>query len=315
VLGTAAEHFTRNVPVVAPAARAEEVHRLLASARFESVRDIAVCEGERLAGLVRIEDVLCAAPGTPVSEIMDAQPPFVGPGVDQEVAAWAMVRHGESSLALVDERGRFAGLIPPHRMLEVLLREHEEDLARLSGFLHDTRAARLASEEPVWQRLRHRLPWLLVGLVGALASSLLVSRFEGALARTIELAYFLPAIVYLADAVGTQTEALIVRGLSIGVPIGRIVRRELWTGGLVGAVLAGIFLPFALGFWAQPGLAATVAVAVLAACGTATLAGMGLPWLLSRLGQDPAFGSGPLATVLQDLLSIGIYFGVAALIL
>jgi magnesium transporter len=315
VLGTAAEHFTRSVPVVSPRARAGEVRELLERTRFESVRDIAVCDDERLVGLARIEDVLCAGSETAVSELMDASPPFVGPGVDQEIAAWAMVRHGESSLALVDERGRFRGLIPPHRMLEVLLREHEEDLARLSGFLHDTRAARLASQEPVRRRLGHRLPWLIVGLLGALASSLLVSGFERELTQTLALAYFLPAIVYLADAVGTQTEALIVRGLSVGVPIGRIARRELLTGGLVAVALAAICLPFSWLSFGQAGLAATVALSALAACGTASLLGMGLPWLLARLGQDPAFGSGPLATVLQDLLSILIYLGTAKLVL
>src|SRR3990170_111561 len=99
---------------------------------------------------------------------MDADPQVVAPGVDQEVAAWKAVQHGETSLAVVDAEGRFAGFIPPGRLLAVLLWEHDEDMARLGGFVRDTAAARTASEEPVARRFWHRLPWLMVGLLGAL---------------------------------------------------------------------------------------------------------------------------------------------------
>jgi magnesium transporter len=165
---------------------------------------------------------------------MDAKPPVVSPGVDQEVAAWTAVRHGESSLAVVDERGRFLGLIPPRRLLEVLLSEHEEDMARVVGVLVTGTEARLAAEEAVMRRLWHRIPWLLIGLVGAILSADLVSLFHAQLEKHVILAFFVPGIVYLADAVGTQTETLVIRGLSVGIPIARTVRRELITGALVG---------------------------------------------------------------------------------
>jgi len=94
---------------------------------------------------------------------MDRDPPVVVPGTDQEVAAWATVDHGETSLAVVDDSGCFIGLVPPRGLLAVLLSEHEEDLVRLSGVLHSTSAARRASEEPVGRRIAHRLPWLASG--------------------------------------------------------------------------------------------------------------------------------------------------------
>jgi magnesium transporter len=230
------------------------------------------------------------------------------------VAAWHAVQHGESSLAVVDESGRFRGLIPPVRMLGVLLEEHDEDMARLGGYLASSSQARTASEEPVTHRFWHRVPWLLVGLAGAMLSALIVRSFEHDLAQTVELAFFLPAIVYMADAVGTQTETLVIRGLSVNVSIRSVIARELLTGALVGVTLGILFLPFALGLFENGDVAVTVALALVAACSTATVIALALPWLLFRLGRDPAYGSGPLATVAQDLLSILIYFAIATAI-
>jgi magnesium transporter len=80
---------------------------------------------------------------------------------------------------------------------------------------------------------------------------------------------------------------------------------------LVGGALSLVFYPFALWWWDEADVAFAVSLSLLAACSVATAVAMALPWLFQRLGRDPAFGSGPLATVIQDLLSIVIYFGVA----
>jgi magnesium transporter len=133
------------------------------------------------------------------------------------------------------------------------------DGERLVGlFGHTTGAARRAAEEPLLRRYLHRLPWLLVGLAGAVLAALIVGAFERRLEADVIVAFFVPGIVYLADAVGTQTEALVIRGLSVGADIRSTVP------------------------------------------------------LIYRFGGDPAFGSGPLATVVQDLLPLVIYFAVAA---
>jgi magnesium transporter len=118
----------------------------------------------------------------------------------------------------------------------------------------------------------------------------------------------------MADAVGTQTEALVIRGLSVGVGIRRFIGRELLTGLLVGLTVALVFVPLGVAFWGDFAVVISVSVALLAACSTATLIAMVLPSVLQHLGKDPAFGSGPLATVVQDLLSLFIYFAVASFI-
>lgn len=85
------------------------------------------------------------------------------------------------------------------------------------------------------------------------------------------------------------------------------------TGLFVGLAIAAMFLPVALWQW-EYDLAIAAALALFAACSMATLVAMVLPWLLTKAGKDPAFGSGPLATVVQDLCSILIYFGIVVLI-
>ena len=115
----------------------------------------------------------------------------------------------------------------------------------------------------------------------------------------------------MADAVGTQTETVVIRGMALGVPLRRIARRELTTGLIIGALIAAVFFPFALLVWDDADVAAAVSIALFVSCSIATMVAMALPYALARLGHDPAFGSGPLATVIQDLLSIVVYFAVA----
>jgi magnesium transporter len=242
---------------------------------------------------------------------MDREPPLVTPGMDQEVAAWTAVRHEESALAVVDGARRLVGVIPPHRLLAVLLSEHEEDLSRLGGFTKHAVVARATSEERVQRRFRHRVPWLLLGLGGALLAADFVGWFEAQLQHKVMLAFFIPGIVYLADAVGTQTETVVVRGLSVGVAMRTMAMRELLVGLAIGLALAAVAWPVVWWRWGEADVAMSVGLAVFAACSTATVAAMTLPWVLDTFSLDPAFGSGPLATVIQDLLSLLIYFAIA----
>jgi magnesium transporter len=312
---TASEHVRTLVPVVSPQTRARDLRQSLEGKQFDSATHIGVCDNGRLVGVLRIEDLLSALPDAKISDIMDGDPPAVAPGVDQEKAAWKAVQHGESALAVVDDTGRFVGFIPPDRLLAVLLHEHDEDMARLGGFLRNSSMARTASEEPVAKRFWHRLPWLLLGLAGAVIAADIVGFFETQLKANVMLAFFIPGIVYLADAVGTQTEALVIRGLSVGVPIARVIRREIVTGVCVGVALAAVFFPIGFWRWGDAGLVMAVALSILAACATANFVAMALPWLLHRVGIDPAFGSGPLATVIQDLLSIVIYLAISTAVI
>jgi magnesium transporter len=155
----------------------------------------------------------------------------------------------------------------------------------------------------------------MVGLAGMAFAAQVVVAFEDELQATVALAFFLPGIVYMADAVGTQTETLVVRGLSVGISSRRMVFLESLTGAVVGALLAVAVFPVATVIGGDSSVALVVSLSLLAASSIATLVAMALPLLIDHLGFDPAFGSGPLATVVQDLLSIVIYFGVAIVVL
>lgn len=309
---TAVGHATRRVPVVAPGQTVSELRERLHGGRYDCASHIIVCDGDQFRGVLTIEDALAAPCAATVASVMDADAPVVAPGTDQEVAAWKAVHHQESGLCVVDADGRFCGLIPPHQVVQVLLQEHDEDLARVAGFLKDSSSARTSSEEPTPRRFRHRIPWLIVGLAGALLAADVVGAFEAELEASILIAFFMPGIVYLSGAVGTQTETIVVRGLSVGVPLRRMVGRELLTGLAIGSALALIAGPLVWWRWGDADVALAVGLSILATCSTASVAAIAMPWLFSAWGFDPAFGSGPIATVAQDVLAIWIYLSIVS---
>jgi magnesium transporter len=308
---TAADLAVREIPRVTSESLAGEVRTALLGSSSAGLSEIAVCQGNRLIGLVTLGRLVAATAETPLGSLVDDAPVVVVGAVDQEVAAWGAVRAHRRSVAVVEPDGTFLGIVPPERLLDVLSEEHDQDMARLGGFLAASTRARSASEEPVRRRLWHRLPWLALGLAGAMLSAGIVGSFEEELRAEVLLAFFVPAVVYMADAVGTQTETVVIRGMALGIRLRDIAWRELATGFVIGALIAAIFFPFALVVWSETDVAAAVALALFVSCSIATIVAMALPYALSRLGRDPAFGSGPLATVIQDLLSIVVYFAVA----
>jgi len=236
--------------------------------------------------------------------------PRVHPGIDQEKMASIALHHQVSAMPVVDEAGRLLGVVGPRALMNILRREHVEDLHVLAGITRESDQARQALEAPPLRRVRHRLPWLVVGLVGSMVATLVVSRFESALAAKPALAFFVPGLVYLADAIGTQSEAVAVRGLSLShATLGHLIGGELRTGSLIGVILALLAFPMVWGVFGELRLAAAVAMALAGASVVASVLGLLLPWGLARLGTDPAYGSGPLATIVQDVLSLLIYFG------
>jgi magnesium transporter len=107
----------------------------------------------------------------------------------------------------------------------------------------------------------------------------------------------------------------VIRGLSVGVPVRRVFGMESFTGLLVGLFLAVLTIPAAWLVLGSLQIGFVLGLSLIGACSVATVVAMSLPWLMSRLGRDPAFGSGPLATVIQDVLSLLIYFLIATAIL
>lgn len=281
-----------------------------------SVELVLVCAKDgRLEGVVPIQALLHADAARTLGRLARHDFPTVRPETDQEKAASLALHHAVDALPVVDGRGQALGVMPSQALLHVLRREHVEDLHRFAGIQREEAMARHAIEDPPARRLRHRLPWLLAGLAGSALATAVMAGFEATLERNLAVAFFVPGIVYLADAIGTQSEAIAVRGLSLTrAGIGPLLAGEVRTGMLLGAVLgAASFLPIFLVF-SDARLAAAVSAAIFAAGTVAAALGLLFPWALEKSGRDPAFGSGPLATVIQDILSVLVYLGVAHLV-
>lgn len=289
-----------------------EVLRRLAAENPVNLELVCVVDGAgRLVGAFPGRRLITLDGAVSLREAMDPAFPRVGPEDDQETAASFALHHHADALPVVDREGRLLGVMPTQALLQVLRREHVEDLHRLAGIRRETVQARHAIEDPPFRRARHRLPWLIVGLAGGALATAAMAGFEATIERAVAVAFFVPGLVYLADAIGTQSEAIAVRGLSLTrAGIGHLLAGELRTGMLIGAALGAIaFLPILLAF-GDPRLAAAVSTSIFVAGSIAAAIGLGLPWLFARRGMDPAYGSGPVATVIQDILSLMVYFTV-----
>ena len=315
---TSADHIDRSPLLARPADTAGVVRQQLRSqGRSDWELVCVIGDDGRLLGTLTAAELLALPDDSALGGAVHRDPPRVRSDADQEKMASVALHHGVAAMPVVDDAGRLVGVVGSTALMDILRREHVEDLHRLAGITRESTNARNSLEEPPLRRARHRLPWLVVGLGGSMVATLIVARFESALTAKPELAFFVPGLVYLADAIGTQSEAVAVRGLSLShVGIGRLIGSELRTGLLIGVVLALLALPMIWLAFGEPRLAVAVALALAGASIVASVLGLVLPWLLARFGSDPAYGSGPLATIVQDVLSLLIYFGcVSAIVL
>lgn len=307
---TAGRLAVGNVPRARPGEPVGELRGRLRSHRFACADLVLLTDSDgRYRGAVPLPRLLEAADDTPLARLAAPEWPYVAPDCDQEHAVAAATAAGVAVLPVVDREQRLVGVLPASVLLDVLAREHREDIHRLVGILHAGEGARHALEDPPLGRVLRRLPWLLVGLLLSLAAAATMASYERALAQNVMLAFFIPSLVYLTDAIGTQTEAVAVRGLSLRRrPLAYILLMEIATGATIGLALSLVaFLAVWLAFGSL-GAALGVAISLFAAGTLASGLGLLLPWTLSRCGIDPAFGSGPVATILQDVATILIYF-------
>lgn len=302
--------LVKHVPRAGAGDTAAQVLHSLSGQRYDYCGAVYVVDGEgRLQGLVPLCRLLAARADEPLGRMAHNHTPVVQIDTDQEKVATLAMVHGVNAVPVADGEGRLLGVVPPQALYRVLRREHVEDLHRLAGIRRETTHLLSSMESPPIRRVRDRLPWLLVGLAGSMLATGLVAGFQHILQSYIAITFFVPGIVYLADAIGTQTEAIMVRGLSLSqASIGSLLAGELRTGFLIGGILGVLSFPFVWAVFGDLRLSIAVAVSLIAAGTTATSVGLLFPWLLARLGRDPALGSGPLATIFQDVLSLLVYF-------
>jgi len=166
----------------------------------------------------------------------------------------------------------------------------------------------------LWQSLTHRLPWLLIGLFGGLLTAKIVGLFEHTLQQNIILAAFIPLIVYMGDAVGTQIEAYVIRDVALhrDLPALRYFLRQCAVVFCLAVIVSVLLFSSLYLLHGSPHIASVIAVSLGTAVLSSVCTGMLIPYGFMQLSMDPANASGPVATLVQDFLSIVVYFSIAS---
>ncbi|KKS23877.1 MAG: MgtE integral membrane region [Candidatus Nomurabacteria bacterium GW2011_GWC2_41_8] len=164
--------------------------------------------------------------------------------------------------------------------------------------------------------IEHRVPWIILGLLGGLVATVIVSKFEAILSADVRLAFFIPVIVYLSDAVGTQAETIYVRELSEKkINFLKYILKESIIG-LVLGIISGVFLGIFAAYWLESSaIGFTLGLTMLVNLTLAPILAVCIPSILYRERADPALGAGPVATIIQDLISLLVYFSIAGIII
>jgi len=316
--GTALYHSEKKVPTVRPHQTVGEVLKLLRTKKWSSTDHVFVVRdfrGRDLAGVVPTRVLLAAPDHQKISQIMDPDYPTISPRDPEEKAAILAIRRDLDTLPVVDpETRRFLGTVGAEDLLKILHEKHTEQLLKRAGILRDDKVVNIFKAR-VAGIIRLRLPWLLVGFSGGILITFLMGQFEGLFKEAVSLAFFIPILAYMNAAVGTQAVSIFVRGLTIEeVSMRRYALREITVGTLLGLFFGLFVFAFAYLAFASLPVAMTVGLAMFLGILLSTFNGMAIPYIFKRMGKDPAFGSDPLVTIIQDFLSILIYLALASVL-
>ena len=267
---------------------------------------------KQLVGVVSYRDLLLAEPDSRVEDIMSHNIVQVDVSTKQEEVAKVIGRYDYVSLPVVDAEGILLGIITVDDVLDIVVREANEDIEMLlaSGKEIDFKT------KPTTAAYR-RLPWLILLLFIGLVSGSIISRFEATLEAVVALAFFMPMIAGMTGNTGTQSLAIVVRGL-VSEDLNtkkmlKLIFREFLVGVLIGVTCA-IFISIIAYIWQGSFvLGLVVGSSLLATLIIGTLAGTVIPLILHKFKVDPAIASGPLITTINDILSLLIYFGIATM--
>jgi len=283
---------------------------------FECADTVFVTDAEgRLEGIVRIND-LFAHGDRRIVEIMEPEHEAAGAEDDQEQIAVLAMQLNMIAVPVVDRQGRLIGAVPPEALFDILRAEHMEDLQRLAGIMTHEKGPVVSLEAPLLERFRRRLPWLVFGLLASSVITFLMAGFEHSLSSNIAVAFFIPALVYISGAIGAQAVSVAVRGLAAEeVSIVKLLQDEMVIGTAIGLSLGGISAILVFAIFGDMPLALVVGLAVLGGGMISAIVGFGLPWVFMHCGSDPALGSGPVCTIVQDVASLYVYFLLVSLVI
>jgi magnesium transporter len=281
----------------------------------------------RLLGVVSLRELFIAASDKKVRDVMQADVVKADETMDQEALGKLFAQHNLVAIPIVDAEGRMKGVVTVDDIVDVVQEEATEDIQKMGG-LEALDAPYL--QTGFWKMVRKRAGWLAVLFVGETLTANALGHYQGQIDAAGEKAaflmmLFLPLIISSGGNSGSQATTLVIRALALGEVKVRdwwhVVRREILSGLVLGFVLAAIgFLRIVV--WAALGWSSyanhpvlvglTVAISLIGVVTLGTITGSMLPFLMKRLGFDPASASAPFVATLVDVTGLVIFFSVAA---
>lgn len=273
----------------------------------------------RLRGVVVMRDLMFAEPETLLIDVMLPEPYCLGPETLVSDAMKAVVQRHYPIYPVCDAEGRLIGIVHGYMLFE----QHAFEISAQPG-----RMVGVEKEERVttgWVKcLKFRHPWLQLNLLTAFLAASVVGQFESTIEQVVVLAAFLPVLAGQSGNTGCQALAVTVRGLTLGDFVAglwkRVVVKEAWlgllNGALVGLVAGGAMYAYALqsGAGNPLTLALVVFSSMTGACVCSGVTGVLVPLTLKRLGADPATASSIFLTTATDVVSMGLFLGLARLL-
>jgi magnesium transporter len=281
---------------------------------------------DRLQHVVSLRELLQADEETPVRRVATKRRLItIPPGASRLDAARVIGKYNLLALPVVDETRRLLGIVTVDDVIDALVAEQTRQVQRLGGL----EALDLPyTEMGFGAMIRKRAGWLCALFLGEMLTATAMGHFEDEIARAVVLSLFIPLIISSGGNSGSQATSLIIRALALRELAlrdwWRVALRELPSGLMLGAILGAIGVVRIL-LWQELGwydygahavlVAVTVGLALVGVVTFGSMAGSLLPFLLRRLGFDPASASAPFVATLVDVTGLVIYFSVALLVL
>jgi magnesium transporter len=272
-------------------------------------------QNKQLVGVVSYRDLILASPNEKVENIMYTRVIAVPADMDQEEVATIIQKYDFIAIPVVNETNLLLGIVTIDDIMDVLIEEANEDIGRFAA----TGGKTIDFQTSILTSAARRLPWLILLLFIGLGTGLIMSRYEATLDQIVILAFFLPLIAGMTGNTGTQSLAVVIRGLvnqeMNTVVVMKLISREAGVGILIGLVCS--FLVATVSYMWQGSLSFSIVIGIsLFLCLiVGTLAGTIIPLILYRFNVDPAVASGPFITTINDIFSLLIYFNLATYVL
>jgi magnesium transporter len=291
----------------------------------ETLSVINVVDGSgRLIDDLRVRELLLADLDRRIADIGDGKFISLKATDDQERAVEVFMEYDRVAFPVTDSSGVLLGIVTVDDVLDVVEEEATEDIQKIGGSV--------ALEQPYMQvgflpMLRKRVGWLIVLFLGQQLTLLAMGHFADRLAQALVLVLFVPLVISSGGNSGSQAATMVIRAMALGeVTLGdwwTVIRREFLLGLSLGAVLAiigsarialGEELTGAYGAaWGRVALAVGLSLVFVVLWGV--LIGSMLPFVLRRLGADPAASSTPFVATLVDVTGLTIYLTIGTLVL